>query len=169
MAFLSVPVAAEERERQAYATALCRQHAGPLLALASIILDDVDAASEIVAATLAAACRPTRYPPPTDAGARGDLARSVYRRCVGHLAAIERFGPPPATSPPRTVEAGPWLAALSANHRAVLALTLFGGHDLRQASVTLRMSTPEVVRHLRETILCCTSGSVPAARQLHAS
>ena len=164
MALPSVPVAADERERRAYATALCRQHAGPLLALASIILDDVDTASEIVAATVAAACRPMQHPQP----ARVVLARSVYRRCVGQIAAVERFGPSPTQTPPRPVEAGPWLAALSANHRAVMALTLFGGHDLRQVSLTLRMPTPEVVRHLRETILYCTSASEPAARQLHA-
>lgn len=160
--------AAAEPEWRTYASELCLHHAGPLLVMASIILDDVDCASEIVAATLAAACRPVRHPRPDAADARTELARSVYRRCVGQIATIERFGPLPAHAPPRPVEAGPWLAALSANHRAVLALTLFGGHDLHQAAATLRMSTPQVVQHVRETIRYCTSGAELTGRPVRA-
>jgi hypothetical protein len=83
-------VAAVERRRRAHARVLCRQHAAPLFAMASMILNDADTATEIVADTLAAACHPV-HSRPAGAGTRLELARSVYWRCIGLIAATERF------------------------------------------------------------------------------
>jgi hypothetical protein len=55
-----------------------------------MILDDADAATEIVADTLAAACHPV-HSRPAAAGTRLELAGSVYWRCIGLIAATERF------------------------------------------------------------------------------
>jgi DNA-directed RNA polymerase specialized sigma24 family protein len=84
----------------------------------------------------------------------------VYWRCVGRLAAIERFGTAPTDPPSQTDtvsskavdRATLKLGHLPSGQRAILALTMFGAHDLQQVSQTLRIPTAEVVRHLRETI-----------------
>jgi hypothetical protein len=161
-------IAVVERRRRAHAHVLCRQHAAPLLAMASMILEDADAATDIVAATLAAACRPVEHSRPSSTGTRVELARSAFWRCIGLIATTERFGPglqqPSNSGSDLAVDnaAVRSLVALSANHRAVMALTLFGGHDLRQAGVTLQMSVPQVVRCILEVILFGTPASRPA-------
>jgi DNA-directed RNA polymerase specialized sigma24 family protein len=123
--------------------------------MASMLLDDIDAASDIVAATFAAACRPTQYPQASSKDTRIGLARSVYWRCIGRLAAIERFGTATPQSPPdpgrsASGTAEPDLKVLSSVQRAVLALTVFGGHDLRQLANTLQIPKPTVTRQIRE-------------------
>jgi len=131
---------------------VCRRHAAPLLAMAHLILQDGDAACDVVVDTIVAACRrqqidPHRVP------ARAALAAAVYRRCVGALVARERFGPSP--DPPGglevTVPDGPF-AQLTVQQRCTIALTLFGGHSLPQAARTLNVSTDGVVRHLRDLL-----------------
>src|SRR4029434_6898660 len=82
-------------EHGVYVRALCHHHAGALLAMASVVLGDVDSAGEIVADTIAAVCRDGQYLLPTDRETRRQLARSVYHRCLGQLAMIERFPRPP--------------------------------------------------------------------------
>ncbi|GIF63099.1 hypothetical protein Ais01nite_11340 [Asanoa ishikariensis] len=125
-----------ERRRRAHGRALCRHHAGPLLCLAAILLDDIDAASDVVAATLATACRPIQYPRASSGHTRVALARSVFWRCIGRLAAIERFG----TATRRS----------AGTPEAILALTVFGGHDLKQAAQTLQIPETDVERQVRE-------------------
>ncbi|GIF53872.1 hypothetical protein DFJ67_5665 [Asanoa ferruginea] len=144
-----------ERRRRGYARMLCRYHAAPLLCLASMLLDDVDAASDIVAATFAAASRPIHYPQASSRHTRVGLARSVYWRCIGRLAAIERFGTAPPQSPPdpggsTSEDAEPDVKVLSSVQRSVLALTVFGGHDPRQLANTLQIPRPIVMRQLGE-------------------
>lgn len=73
------------------ARALCRRHAAPLLAMASAMIDDVERASDIVASAIAAVCRDHRGASSTDDVILARLSRSVYRRCLGHLALMERF------------------------------------------------------------------------------
>jgi hypothetical protein len=90
---------------------------------------------------------------------RIELARSVYWRCVGQIATIERFGLPIRPHWQDDVGSDPGLGSLSVRHRAVIALTLFGGHDLQQATITLQMPTPQVVRHMREAIRYGTTAS----------
>jgi hypothetical protein len=120
--------------------------------MAHLILQDGDAACDVVVDTIVAACRrqqidPHRVP------ARAALAASVYRRCVGALVARERFGPSPDLSDGLevTVPDGPF-AQLTVHQRCTIALTLFGGHSLPQAARTLNVSTEGVVRHLRDLL-----------------
>jgi len=131
--------------------------------MAHLILQDMDAACDVVVDTIVAACRRQKVDP-YHARARAALAASVYRRCIGALVARERFGPPPdlAASLEVTVPDGPF-ARLTVPQRCTLALTLFGRHSLPQASRTLNLPTDSVVQHLRDilaTICAATDCSV---------
>jgi DNA-directed RNA polymerase specialized sigma24 family protein len=129
---------------------VCRRHAAPLLAMAHLILQDGDAACDVVVDTIVAACRRQQIDPRR---ARTALAASVYRRCLGALAARERFGPSPdlAAGLEGTVPDGPF-AQLTVPQRCTMALTLFGRHSLPQAARTLNLPTDTVVRHLRDLL-----------------
>jgi hypothetical protein len=127
--------------------------------MAYLILQDVDAACDVVVDTIVAACR--RQPvDPHHARARAALAASVYRRCFGALVARERFGPSPDISAGLEVTApdGPF-ARLTVPQRCTMALTLFGSHSLPQTARTLNLPTDSVVRHLRDLLaaLCAAT------------
>ncbi len=130
---------------------LCRRHAASLLAMASLILNDVDAASEIVVDTIVHASRRTHTFDADDGQVRAALAASVYWRCVGALVLYERFGPSPV---PRTVDdpATVPLAGLGMRHRSAMALTLFGGHDLQSVARLLNLSPVCLLRQLEELL-----------------
>ena len=132
----------------AYARALCRHHAAALLTLAEMILDDVDAGSDIVVGTIVAACREPQPVASDVHTARTRLARSVYRRCLGRLTTRERFAqlePPPPTGSRHSHSP---VAHLTANQRAMLALVLFGGHDIEQIARTLRTPMSVIAEQL---------------------
>lgn len=141
---LTARLVAVERRRRAHARVLCHFHAAPLLAMASMILDDAELAEDIVAATLAAACRPVQHPQPSSAATRLTLARSVYWRCVDSTGATP-YRPRSSRRPadPR---------ALPLPQRAVMALLLFGGHDIRQTGVTLHLPIQLVVHCVLEAM-----------------
>ena len=101
---------------------LCRSHAGQLLTMATVMLNDTDTACDVVADSIVAACRPGQDIDPLSDHARADLAASVYQRCLGVLASRERF-----TWLPNTPAGAMPFARLNANQRAAIALTLFGG------------------------------------------
>ena len=129
-----------------YARALCRHQSAPLLAMASIILGDIDCAGEIVVATLAAAGQvPDRdRTPPAHRTTRARLARSVYHRCLGHLA-VGKYADRRRGAPLPFQDLWP-------GERAVVALALFSGLDIDQIAATLR--TPaEVVATQLESLL----------------
>ena len=130
---------------------LCRRHAASLLAMASLILNDIDAASEVVVDTIVHASRRTHTFDPDDGRVRAALAASVYWRCVGALVLNERFGPSPV---PRTVDdpATVTLAGLGMRHRSAMALTLFGGHNLQSAARLLNLSPVCLLRELEELL-----------------
>jgi hypothetical protein len=130
---------------------LCRRHAASLLAMASLILNDVDPASEVVVDTIVDASRRIHTFDPDDGRVRAALAASVYWRCVGALVLYERFGPSPdlpTVADPGTVP----IAGLGVRHRFALALTLFGGHDLTSAARLLNLSPACVLRQLEEVL-----------------
>lgn len=134
---------------------LCRSHAAALLAMASIVLDDVDTASDIVASAISVACRDHR---PQSLGSnltRARLARSVYRRCLGHLAVMERF---PQLRPAQLRQSSP-LDHLTAEQRMILALVVFGGHDIAQTARTLRKPLSTVVQQLPQVLASVAAGS----------
>ena len=122
---------------------LCEHHAAALLTIASVLLDDVDVACEIVAETLASACREAQVVRLAGPETRSHLARSIYHRCLGRIASKERFpqlyewdrGPKTASLP---------LSHLSVDQRAVLSLTLFGRHGVTQAAATVRAAGPRL-------------------------
>jgi DNA-directed RNA polymerase specialized sigma24 family protein len=120
--------------------------------MAHLILQDGNAACDVVVDTIVAACRRQQIDP-RHVQARAALAASAYRRCLGALAARERFGAPPDLSadPEVTVPDGPF-ARLTVHQRCAMALTVFGGHNLPQAARTLNLPTDTVVRHLRDLL-----------------
>jgi DNA-directed RNA polymerase specialized sigma24 family protein len=138
-------------EHDPYVRALCRHHAAALLAMAAVLLEDVDAAGDIVAATLASACRDKRRAEPASLETRTQLARSVYHRCLGHLAFVERF---PQLSGPndRRRHTAALFGHLSVDQRALLALAVFGGHDVAQIARTLRMPMAVIVDQLPQVL-----------------
>jgi DNA-directed RNA polymerase specialized sigma24 family protein len=138
-------------EHDPYVRALCRHHAAALLAMAAVLLEDVDAAGDIVAATLAAACRDRRLVALASPETRTHLARSVYHRCLGQQAFMERF---PQLSGPndRRQDTASLFGHLSVDQRALLALAVFGGHDVAQIARTLRMPTAVIVDQLRQVL-----------------
>ncbi len=149
-----------------FARRLCRCHSAPLLAMATLILGDVDAAAEIVVDTLAAASRSRRPRHPGGRRMRARLATSVYRRCLGRLALRERF--PRSTEGP--APGGPvGLARLTEGQRCVIAFTVFSGHGLPGVARTLNL-TPARVLHLVDEVRTMTERpgtsivDVPAVR-----
>lgn len=126
---------------------LCRRHAEALTRLASLILGDDHAADEVVSDTIAAVCRHDGQPERRDV-TRVHLARSVYHRCLGLLATYERFAfdSGRGASLPRGLR----MSTMTDSQRAVVALVLFGDHDLTQAGTTLNLSPGAVTRHLRD-------------------
>lgn len=148
-----------------FARQLCRRHTQALLSLALLILDDVDAASDIVVEVLAAAGRRTRAITPSADGARGNLAASVYRRCVGDHVLRERFGLP-RTGPARPDSMGP-LGRLTVRQRCTVALAIFGGQDLAGTARTLNLRPAEVLRHLGDALAAmrpAAGGTLPDSR-----
>lgn len=126
---------------------LCRRHGEALARVASLILGDDDAADDVVSDTIAALCRFDDQPEHRDV-TRMHLARSVYHRCLGLLATYERFAFHSGREPSST--RGRRISTLSDSQRAVVALVLFGDHDLTQAATTLNLSPAAVTRHLRD-------------------
>jgi DNA-directed RNA polymerase specialized sigma24 family protein len=135
--------------QQAFGFELCHRHAAALALLASLVLEDDDAADEVVSETIAAVCLFADQPEAREV-TRFVLARSVYHRCLGRLATHERFAlaghrasPDEARGPS---DSGP---RSTADQRAVVALVLFGDHDPAQAATILKLSLAAVVGHLR--------------------
>lgn len=134
---------------------LCRRHAGALARVASLILGDDDAADEVVSDTIAAVCRLDDRSERHDV-TRVHLVRSVYHRCLGRLAMYERFAFDSGHGNVRRLRA----STLTDSQRAVVALVLFGDHDLTQAAITLNMSPVAVTRHLRAAAWKLGAGSL---------
>jgi hypothetical protein len=111
------------------------------------MLNDPDAACDVVADSIAAACRPGRDIDPLSDHARADLAASVYRRCLGILASRERF-----TWLPNTPAGAMPFARLNANQRAAIALTVFGGHNLTRAATTMNQSAVTILDQLTDLL-----------------
>lgn len=63
-------------EQGTYARMLCHRHAAALLTMASMVLDDLDTAGDIVASTIAAASRDRDREPSAETPTRMELARS---------------------------------------------------------------------------------------------
>jgi DNA-directed RNA polymerase specialized sigma24 family protein len=119
--------------------------------VSSFILEDDDAADEVVSDTIAAACR---YADPPDAGdvTRVHLVRSAYHRCLGRLATYERFALARRHASPGNGRRPGTAPTLTTNERAAVALVLFGEHDLTQAATTLNVSPAAVAVHLRDAL-----------------
>ena len=138
---------------QALGLDLCSRHAEALARLASLILGDDDAADEVVSDTIAAVCH-SADESDTRGVTRVHLARSVYHRCLGRLATYERFAVAAqhaGTGDARDLRVP--VPTLTAIQRAVVALVLFGDHDVAQAATTLNLSPATVGGHLRDTLL----------------
>ena len=120
---------------------LCRRHAEALARMASLMLGDDTAADDVVSDAIAAVCRADDQPHRHDV-TLVHLARSVYSRCLGRLATHERFSFDSAPHRGRRF-------SMTDDQRAVVALVLFGGHDLAQAAATLNRSPAVVTGHLR--------------------
>lgn len=146
---LTKPLSHAGRSREQYARGLCFRHAPALFTMASVILDDVDLAGEIVAAAIAVACSD---PPEKDSGQmRVRLARSVYRRCLGNLAFTERY---PQLARPG-LAGRPWTVFddLTTGQRAMVALAVFGAHGLAETAVTMQRPADDVAEQLRRVAL----------------
>jgi DNA-directed RNA polymerase specialized sigma24 family protein len=140
-----------ERERE-FGLELCRRHAEALVRMSSFILEDDDAADEVVSDTIAAVCRYADQPDPREV-TRVHLVRSAYHRCLGRLATYERFAwVRRRAGPDAGHETGTSAETLTANERAVVALVLFGDHDLPEAATTLNLSSAAVAGHLRDAL-----------------
>lgn len=124
---------------------LCRHHAEALARVASLILGDDGAADEVVSDAIAAVCLLDDQPGHHEV-TRVHLARSVYHRCLGVLAMYERF----AFDSGRANARDQRVSTMTDSQRAVVALVLFGDHDLRQAAATLNLSPAAVTRQLRD-------------------
>lgn len=135
--------------RSASARAICRHHASRLLIMASLLLDDADTADDVVASTIAAAVRDGEDETAPARHLRARLARSVYHRCIGHLAVMERF-PEHALAGRHP---GSRFAHLAPEERAVLALTVFGGLGVTHSATLLRRDVSivsgQLIRALR--------------------
>lgn len=133
---------------------LCRRHGAALARMASLILGDDHAADEVVSDTIAAACRVDDEPERRDVSLV-HLARSVYLRCLGILATYERFMFDSGREKRHRLR----VSTMSDSQRAVLALVVFGDHDLTQAAATLNLSPAAVVRQLRDVVSKLGGGS----------
>jgi DNA-directed RNA polymerase specialized sigma24 family protein len=131
---------------------LCRRHASSLLAMALLIVDDLDAASEIVVDALVAASRRTHAITPGAGRVRAILAASVYRRCIGRHVLHERFGlAPTGPAVPDTYPMMP-VTGLNVRQRCTIALALFGGHSLSGAARTLNVQPADVLRQMEHAL-----------------
>ena len=128
----------------AHARMLLREHAPPLVALASLLLDDGDAAAQVVVDVIADATLDTLIGGDNDS--RALLAGAVYVRCVVLLSSRDRYAGQP--SPEQASGAAAVLARLSLRHRAVIGLVLIGGQDAGLAARTLGVSQQTVVTDL---------------------
>lgn len=151
-------VTSVQRER-AFGLELCRRHAQALAVVASVLLEDAEAADEIVSDTIAAACRFVDQPDSREV-THTQLARSVYHRCPGRLAGYERSalarpdgGVDDSRSPGTST-----LTILPLDQRAAVALVLFGDHDLAQAATTLSLPPTVVTGHLRDALATVDAG-----------
>ncbi|GIF01843.1 hypothetical protein [Paractinoplanes rishiriensis] len=140
--------------REQYAHAMCCHHAPALLTMAAIILDDTDRACDddtdracdIVAAAICAAYGEGSE---FDLGQmRVRLARSVYRRCLGHLAFTERY--PQPDRPRRDLRPRTLFDDLTSSQRAILALVIFGSHDLAETAATVQRPADDVVDQIHQ-------------------
>lgn len=130
---------------------VCGRHAAALVAIASLILDDLEVAGDVVSDAIAAMCVRSPTLDPDGEEARARLAASVYRRCLGRLAAGERF---PGLIPLTDTAGAPSdrLAQLSLRHRAVVALVLFGKQDMPMAADTLGITEQDVLTDLTQAV-----------------
>lgn len=133
---------------------LCRRHGAALARVASLLLGDEDAADEVVSDTIAAVCQVDDEPERHDV-TRVHLARSVYHRCLGRLATYERFNFDSGRESRRRRR----VSTMNDSQRAVVALVLFGDHDLTQAAATLNLSPAAVIRQLRDAAATLGGGS----------
>ncbi|WP_203934901.1 RNA polymerase sigma factor [Virgisporangium ochraceum] len=128
------------------------------------MLGDDDAADEVVSDTIAAACRfddqPERH-----LATRMYLARSVYHRCLGLLATYERFMFDSGRENRRRLR----VSTMSDTQRAVVALVMFGDHDLTQTAATLNLSPATVTRHLRDATSALLGVTDPVGPRRRAS
>lgn len=127
------------------------RHAAALVAIAALILDDLDAASDVVSDAIASMDARSPTLDPDGQPARAQLAASVYRRCLSRLAVGERY---PATIPlsDGTGGASARLARLSLRHRAAVALVLLGELDLPMAADTLGVTEHDVLTDLTQAV-----------------
>jgi DNA-directed RNA polymerase specialized sigma24 family protein len=132
----------------AHARLLLREHASPLFAIASLLLDDGDAAAQVVVDVIADATLDTLIGGDTDS--RALLAGAVYVRCLALLSSRDRYAGQP--SPEQASAAAAVLARLSLRHRAVIGLVLIGGQDAGLAARTLGVSQQTVVADLLQAI-----------------
>jgi hypothetical protein len=131
--------------------------------MASLILNDADAAGPIVVDTVVAASRRGQVYGRDHSRVRATLATSVYRRCLGTLALRERFGLPPVADTP-TVAAGTATVALdwlSVRQRCTVALTIFGRHSLPSAARTLNLLPASVLHELEDALATITATAAP--------
>jgi hypothetical protein len=153
------------RHRLEVGRRLCRRHAGSLLAMASLILDDLAAAGDVVVETIVDASRRMQTVDPDDERVGATLAASVYSRCIGVLALHERFGSSPYESTAVDAVAVP-IGELGVAHRCAVALTLFGGHDLLSAASILNLSPATVLHQLEDALAIYEHGSESALQPL---
>jgi DNA-directed RNA polymerase specialized sigma24 family protein len=132
----------------AHARVLLREHASPLFAIASLLLDDGDAAAQVVVDVIADATLDTLIGGDTDS--RALLAGAVYVRCLALLSSRDRYAGQP--SPEQASAAAAVLARLSLRHRAVICLVLIGGQDAGLAARTLGVSQQTVETDLLHAI-----------------
>ncbi len=151
--FAQVEPYRQRRRERDIGRELCLLYARPLLAMAVLLLDDFDAAGEVVSDTIAAACRRGEVVDPGGDGIRIKLANSVYQRCEGRLATRERFGQqrPGARAAGAAAVTGP-----GDPDRALLALAVFGGQDLAQVATTVTAPSPVLLDLLQEILTAVT-------------
>jgi DNA-directed RNA polymerase specialized sigma24 family protein len=136
---------------------MCARHAAPLLILAAVTLEDLRAASEVVAESVAAACRAPDPLDPRHPATPSQLARSVYHRCLGRIATAERFPGWPPSSVARHQPVWAPLSRLSPEQRAVITLSLFGDANLQETAFALGMPTDRVLTQLSAGLSALTA------------
>jgi hypothetical protein len=149
-----------------YRRHVLQAHATPLFALASLLIDDDDAATEVVVDVISSASPETSI----NAGApetRARLAGSIYRRCLDLLSSRNRVQG--SSSPVRAGGAAAVLAQLTLRHRAIVGLLFVAGQDAALAAKTLGVSQQIVLIDLLGAIESIRShvGFPPLPRQLN--
>jgi DNA-directed RNA polymerase specialized sigma24 family protein len=143
------PAASAIAAEISHARTLLRAHATALFAIASLLLDDGDAAAEVVVDVIADASSDTAIRA-GGADTLALLAGTVYQRCLDL-----RSTRSPVRSSSSTVRADgapAVLAQLSFRHRAIVGLILIGGQDVALAARTLRTPQQTVVTDLAGAI-----------------